>query len=392
MNRRVQSVDLLRGLVMVIMAIDHIRDFVHNYTQQFAPEDLSHTTAAIFFTRWITHFCAPTFVFLAGTSAFLASRRRASATEMSRFLLTRGLWLVIVEVTLVSLGINFNLSYSFTLLQVIWAIGWSMMALAALIHLPWRLLLVLSLVMIAGHNLLDPIPPERFGAFAWLWDVLHVQRMLQPVEGRLVLVGYPLIPWVFVMSAGWCFGAIYTLDAAQRRRWLLTIGGAAIAAFVVIRLLNGYGDPSPWASQPRGSVFTLLSFLNASKYPPSLDYLLMTLGPSILLLGVLDDVAIGARNPLLVFGKVPFFYYLCHWYLLHGTAMLLAWLRYGRADFLFQIMPAFDPRGSGVPPGYGYGLPGTYLMWAVVITALYPLCLWFSRVKERNRSALLSYL
>lgn len=203
---------------MVIMAIDHIRDYVHGDSQLFAPDDLTRTHAALFFTRWITHFCAPTFIFLAGTSASLASRKRANPSEMSRFLFTRGLWLVIVEITLVSWAVNFT--YSFTLLQVIWAIGWSMMALAALIHLPWRALLIVSPVAIAGHNLLDPIQPERFRTFAWLWDVLHGRRMVQP-GGRLVLIAYPLIPWIFVISAGWCFGPIFDIEPARRRQLLL---------------------------------------------------------------------------------------------------------------------------------------------------------------------------
>lgn len=388
---RVQSVDLLRGLVMVIMAIDHIRDYVHSGSQMMAPEDLAQTSVALFLTRWITHFCAPTFVFLAGTSAYLASRKRRHLGEMSRFLVTRGLWLVLIEITVVGLGINFNLSFSFFLLQVIWAIGWSMIALAALIHLPWRALLAVSLVVITGHNLLDGIPPARFGALAWLWDVLHVQQLLQ-TDGRAVLVAYPLIPWIFVMSAGWCFGRIYERPEADRRRLLLLMGLGLTIAFVTVRALNGYGDPSAWAHQSRGSAFTVLSFLNASKYPPSLDYLLMTLGPSIVLLGLLDGVTVNSWNPLLVFGKVPFFYYICHWYLLHATALALAWFRYGRFDFLLQIMPSFDPKGSGVPPGYGYSLGGMYLIWACIIVLLYPLCRWYVGVKERNRSAIFSYI
>jgi uncharacterized membrane protein len=388
---RVQSVDLLRGLVMIIMAIDHIRDFVHGGSQGMAPEDLTQTSVALFLTRWITHFCAPTFVFLAGTSAYLAGRKRAHPAEMSRFLVTRGLWLVVVELTLVSIGVNFNFSYSFVVLQVIWALGWSMVALAALIHLPWRALLALSLAVVAGHNLLDPIPPERFGAFAWAWDMLHVQRMLQP-DGHLLLVAYPLIPWIFVMSAGWCFGRIYEQPVVARRRLLLTIGLAVTVAFVLVRGLNGYGNPAAWAFQPRGSAFTLLSFLNASKYPPSLDYLLMTLGPSIVLLGVLDGAKVSSWNPLLVFGKVPFFYYICHWYLLHTTALVLAWFRYGRFDFLLQILPSFDPKATHVPPDYGYSLGGVYLMWACIIVLLYPLCRWYVGVKERNRSAVFSYI
>ncbi len=388
---RIQSLDILRGLVMVIMAIDHVRDFFHAAAMQFAPEDLTKTTAAIFFTRWITHFCAPTFVFFAGTSAYLSGRSRGRAA-LSRFLVTRGLWLIVIENTLVLGGETFNLSYGVIIWQVMWAIGWSMLALAVLIHLPRTALLAVSLGMIAGHNLLDGISPEQFGGLAWLWQILHVgPAPIQVSQNQLIVVIYPLIPWIGVMGAGYCFGPVMELDAPARRRTMLQLGAAAIALFVALRFVNVYGDPNPWSPQPTGT-FTLLSFLNASKYPPSLLFLLMTLGPSIVVLGLLDGVQLPSWNPFLVFGKVPFFYYILHWYVLHGLAMVFAWFAYGRAAFLTGLPPSTLPWSSGYPPDYGYSLATTYAAWAIVIALVYGPCWWFARVKSRGRSWWLSYL
>ena len=287
---RVQSVDILRGAVMIIMALDHVRDFFHNDSQLFSPEDLARTDAVLFFTRWITHFCAPVFVFLAGTGSYLATRRGMTRAAVSRFLVTRGLWLVMVEMTLVLFAGTFNLSYRFVIWQVIWAIGWSMVALAALVWVPWRVLLALSVAMIAGHNALDGIRSAQFGSFGWLWKILHEGfAVIQLGGGRVAYVIYPLIPWIGVMAAGYCFGRVFDLDPVRRRRMLTWLGLALTGAFVGLRFLNVYGDPSPWAVQP-DSLKTILSFLRASKYPPSLLYLLMTLGPSILALSVLDRI------------------------------------------------------------------------------------------------------
>jgi uncharacterized membrane protein len=404
MRPRIHSVDLVRGLVMVIMAIDHVRDFFNAYTQHASPEDLSQTTTAMFLTRWITHFCAPTFVFLAGTSASLTANQKTTA-QIAQLLVTRGAWLVVVELTLVSFGLNFNLSYRFVLLQVIWAIGWSMIVLAALIHLPWRVLLPVSLAIVAGHNLLDPIRAERFGGMAWLWTLLHGgPTFIEWAPGYAILSGYALIPWLGVMMAGYCFGRLYRdrdatrlghegplVPAEKRQAVLLGLGLALTALFVTIRFVNGYGDPAPWSVQTRAGM-TPLSFLATTKYPPSLDYVLMTLGPSIFLLGLLDRVTVRPWHPLLVFGSVPFFYYLCHLFLLHGVAVVLAWFRYHRVAFLFQLMPSFNPAATGVPPEYGYSLGMTYVIWACIVAALYPLCLWYSKLKARHKSPVFSYL
>lgn len=391
---RLQSVDVLRGLVMVIMALDHVRDFFHFGAQHFSPEDLTQTTAVLFFTRWITHFCAPVFVFLAGTGAYLSGRRGKRTADVSRFLWTRGLWLIVVEMALVTLGASFDVSYRFVVWQVIWAIGWSMVALSVLIFLPWRVLLVFSIGMIVLHNGLDPITPEQFGSMAWLWQILHAPfSMIEPSPGHTVLVIYPLIPWIGVMSAGFCFGRVLDLDLDRRRRRLFGLGLALTAGFVVLRLVNGYGDPSPWSAQST-STLTVLSFLRTTKYPPSLEFLLMTLGPACLALGMLtaiDRQPLSTRNPLLVFGKVPLFYYLLHWYVLHLVAIMMAWFRYGRIGFMFGVPSSLLPLGT-YPDDYGYSLPVVYVVWAAIVIAIYPACLWYARVKARSRSVWLSYL
>ena len=390
-GERIQSVDVLRGIVIVIMALDHIRDFFHYDSQLFSPEDLTRTSAALFFTRWVTHFCAPVFVFLAGTGSYLATRRGMSRTAVSQFLVKRGLWLIVVEMTLVLLGVTFNFSYDFVIWQVIWAIGWSMVALAALVYLPWKLLLVLSAVMIAGHNAFDGVKSSQLGSAGWLWKVMH--EGFAPIAlpgGITAVVIYPLVPWIGVMAAGFCFGRLFDLDSRRRRTLILQLGVALTAAFVVLRVVNVYGDPIAWSTQST-PMLTALSFVRASKYPPSLLYLLMTLGPSLIALSVLDRLSVGTRNPLLIFGRVPLFFYVVHWYMLHVIAMAFAWSRYGRIDFMFGLPPAIALSPSSYPSGYGYRLWVVYIVWAAIIVAMYPICGWFAGVKARRRSPVLSY-
>jgi uncharacterized membrane protein len=389
---RIQSVDMLRGIVMVIMALDHIRDFFHHESQLFSPEDLTKTGAALFFTRWITHFCAPVFVFLAGTGSYLATRRGMSRAAVSRFLLSRGLWLVALEMTVVLLGATFNFSYLFVIWQVIWAIGWSMVALSVLVFLPWRALLVFSVLMIATHNAFDGVSSSRLGSFGWIWKILHEGFAVINLPGGITAFSvYPLIPWIGVMSAGYCFGHVFDLNPPKRRTLMLQAGLALTAAFVILRALSIYGDPSPWSTQP-SALMTTLSFLRASKYPPSLLFLLMTLGPAMVALSVLDRTNVSPHNVFLVFGRVPLFYYVLHWYVLHLVAIGFAWIRYGRVDFMFALPPALSPTPAGYPQNYGYALWVVYLVWAAVVAALYPLCRWFADVKARKRSPLLSYL
>ncbi|MGH7702234.1 MAG: DUF1624 domain-containing protein, partial [Gemmatimonadales bacterium] len=379
---RLDSVDLLRGLVMVIMALDHVRDYFNG--PRFDPLDLTQTTAALFFTRWITHFCAPVFVFLAGAGAFISGDRGKPKAELSRFLVTRGLWLVALEVTVVRFAWAFNLDYGrITILQVIWAIGWSMVALAALIHLPHRAIAAFAIVMILGHNLLDPILPEVFGGhgptgygvLGWLWIVLHVP--VQPVF-------YPLIPWIGVMAAGYAFGPLLRLEAGQRRRTLLTLGVALTAGFIVLRAIDTYGDPTYWTPQ-RNGLFTLLSFVNTTKYPPSLLFLLMILGPAIAALALFERISGPVARFFIVFGRVPLFYYVLHLYLIHLLVLALAALQGLEVQRFLDVFIFF-------PPEWGFSLPVVYLIWAAVVLTLYPACRWFAGVKQRNRSAWLSYL
>jgi uncharacterized membrane protein len=390
---RLDSVDFVRGVVMAVMALDHVRDFFHVYAKSFDPLDPSKTWTALFFTRWVTHFCAPTFVFLAGTGAFLSTRRGKTKRELSWFLLTRGLWLVLLELTLVRLGWFFNFDYHLSMVQVIWAIGWSMVVLAGLVFLPTRVIAAFGLALICLHNLLDGWKAESFGALRWLWVLLHEQNVLAPRGDVFVFVAYPLVPWVGVMAAGYAFGQLLTLGRERRRRVLLTVGGSTVALFVVLRWLNVYGDPTPWASQARGAWYTFLSFLNTQKYPPSLLFLLMTLGPSVIAVALFDrGREPGAlTKPFVVFGRVPLFYYLLHVPLIHLVAVVFSYAEYGRAEWLFLNWP---PPGAPQlePAGYGYDLWVVYLVWLGVVLALYPLCRWFAGVKRRRRDAWLSYL
>ena len=363
--------------MIVLMALDHVRDYFTGV--RFSPLDLTQTDPALFLTRWITHFCAPTFIFLAGVSAWLVSRR-CTRSELTRFLLTRGLWLVFLEFTVVTLAWTFNLRYDLGLfLQVLWAIGVSMMVLALLVRVPLPWIGAFAVVMIAGHNLLDGIEPATFGALAPLWAVLHVQMPI-PVG----FVHYPLIPWVGVMALGYVLGGVFELEPARRRRVLLVLGSGMIAVFIALRLANGYGDPHPWAPQS-SAMLTLLSFLNVHKYPPSLLYLLVTLGPALLLLVWFESARGALANLLEVFGRVPLFFYVLHIALAHALAGVVALL----AGHGMSVLTGFF---FDFPPTWGYGLPVVYAAWLVVLALLYPLCRWFADLKRRRNDWWLSYL
>jgi uncharacterized membrane protein len=362
---------------MIIMALDHVREFFHVGAMSFQPEDLIRTTPLLFMTRWITHICAPVFMFTAGVGAFFWLRRGRAKGQLSRFLWTRGLWLVVLELTALRVALNLNPMSGIVMLTILWALGWSMVALGFLVHLPVRVLAPLSVAIIVLHNLADPVQASRFGGVAWLWNILHQPGMIR-VAGIPVLVAYPLVPWFAVMAAGFCFGPMVT-----RQRWLVGLGLGLTLAFLALRTLNVYGNPTPWTSG-------VLSFLRCSKYPPSFDFLLMTLGPALLLLAWLNTVELSDRNPLIVFGRVPLFYFLGHLLVAHLLAIPLALARYGTAGFLFHPAPSMG--GSGYPADYGYGLGVVYLIWATVVVLLYPLCRWFAGVKARRTDWWLSYL
>ena len=374
---RVASIDILRGLVMVLMALDHVRDFFTDV--RFDPLDLSQTTAALFLTRWITHFCAPTFVLLAGVSAYLTGRSCTRA-ELSRFLWTRGLWLVVLEVTLMSLVWTFNVRYDHGLfLQVIWAIGVSMLVLAALVHLPMPQIAAFSLLIIGGHNLLDGIEPQSFGAWAPLWSLLHVQ---EPIPYGFV--AYPLIPWIAVMSLGYCIGSLFDLERERRRQWFVYLGAGSLTLFVLLRATNVYGDPIDWTLQST-TVRTLLSFVDVHKYPPSLQYVLLTLGAALLSLAALESVRGKFAEVLRTFGRVPLFFYVLHVALAHLAAGIVGLATgFGTALLSGDFMQ--------VPQQWGFGLPVVYLAWLLVVATLYPACRWFAAVKRRRDDWWLSYL
>ncbi len=386
---RLDQLDLLRGLVMILMALDHTRDFLSHEAMLFDPTDLSMTHGWVFLTRWVTHFCAPIFCFLAGTGAFLSLGRGKTKRDLSWFLVTRGLWLVVLEFTLVGSAWTFAFDPHNFFLQVIWAIGCSMIVLAALIHLPLWGVAAFGLIMIAGHNLLDPISPQSWGAWSGLWKMLHVQGLVNPAPGYDVFIAYPLIPWIGVVATGFAFGALLRRERAERRRLLLWLGLALSVGFVVLRATNLYGDPKPWAPQA-SALFTLFSFVNCTKYPPSLLYLLMTLGPALIFLSLADrELNQAWQKPILVFGRVPLFYYLLHLPLIHGIAVLLSLLRYGHAKGILH--DTVFPEAKGLPLDYGYGLLGVYAVWGLVLALLYPLCRWFAALKQRRRDAWLSY-
>jgi len=378
---------------MIVMALDHVRDFIHRGAMSGSPTDLAATTPALFMTRWVTHFCAPVFMFTAGLGAFFWWNNGRTRGQLSGFLVSRGIWLIVLELTVMQLAYNFNFSTSNPIfLLVLWVLGACMVCMAALIWLPIRWLGILSVAAIALHNMLDPIAARQFGADAWLWNLLHQVGAFQ-FAGRLVIVPYTLIPWVAVMAAGFCFGPVWLKDPEARRRDLLRIGLAATLAFVAIRAVNVYGDPAPWSVQP-SPITTALSFLNVTKYPPSLEFLLMTLGPALLVLACFDRRAFASTHPLVVFGRVPLFYFIAHFYLAHVAAAILAMLQYGsRAlTFIFLPLPSMGGPKDLFPAGFGYHLLVAYVVWAAIVLGLYPACRWFAGVKARRRDWWLSYL
>lgn len=376
---RLDSVDLLRGLVMVLMALDHTRDFFGS--SGINPRDVADP--ALFLTRWITHFCAPVFVFLAGVSAYLYGIRGRSAGEVSRYLLTRGLWLMLIEFTLVRLGWTFSLDVNAFVTQVIWVIGASMVVLAGLIHLPRWAIATLGIAMIAGHNLLDGIRAEHLGSVGWIWNLLHQPGSIQ--AGPTVYALYPLIPWVGVMAAGYAFGPVLKLDPVVRRGLVVRLGLALTAGFLLLRATNLYGDPAAWTAQSTW-LATVLSFINCEKYPPSLLYLMMTLGPGLLLLAASARLRGSLTDWITTFGRVPFFYYVAHLFLIHLLAVIFALAVFGDASGLIGPPPRAKPAGYGLP------LLGIYAVWLLAVVALYPLCRWFAAIKQRRREWWWSYL
>jgi uncharacterized membrane protein len=379
---RLESVDVVRGVIMIIMALDHTRDF---FGQPGSPTNLATASTALFFTRWITNICAPVFFLLTGTGAWLSLRKR-SRSELSRFLFTRGLWLIFLDLVLFRcLAVQFNFDYHTTIITVLWALGWAMIVLSVLVHLPPSIVTAFGVIMIATHNLLDSIKSANP-----LWSILHSPNVIFARPGHTVFLAYPLIPWVGVTAAGYGLGQIYSWEPARRRVFLLRLGIGLTIAFVVLRAINIYGDPSRWTTQPT-TAYTVLSFLNTTKYPPSLLFLLMTLGPALLLLRAVDAHTPRLLRPALLIGKVPMFYYLLHFALIHVVAVIICYARYGHIHWMFES-PDLGHYPVTAPPGWGLTLPLVYLIWAFVVLAMYPLCRWYAAVKQRSNNPLLSYL
>ena len=380
---RLDSIDMLRGAAIALMALDHVRDFWSDYPAD--PLNLAHTTPALFLTRWITHFCAPSFVLLAGISASLQRRQGKTTGRLSIFLATRGLWLILLDVLVVSPSWAFR--FGQLNLQVLWAIGWSMLALSALVWLPRRVVLAVGLLIVAGHNLLDGLKPEAFGAFAPVWLFLHATGgpvTLAPGVSAVFL--YPVLPWMGLMAVGYAVGELFELETSSRRRMLLTLGLSAVAVFAILRLSNLYGDPGAWRLQstPLNTVF---SFAAVNKYPPSLLFVLMTVGAALILLSVLEQ----ARGPIaraaLTFGRVPTFFYLLHVPLIHAAASGMRVATGLAAKSVNGVSTVFRS-----PHPWGFGLPVVFVVWGLVLAALYGPCLYWGALKRRREDVWLSYL
>ncbi len=366
---------------MILMALDHVRMYFALGTWYADPTDLGTTTPALFFTRWITHFCAPVFFLLAGTSAFLYGEKKDTKT-LSSFLLTRGLWLVFAEIVIVNFAWTFDVTYSLILLQVIWALGLSMIALSGLVYLQRNWILIIGLILVFGHNLLDPITLNNLSASSVLWYVLHQPHVLRLGATRVVNVVYPILPWIGVMALGYSLGKFYKREVKpeQRRKIFLSIGVALTLLFILLRGFNLYGEPEVWSPQD-SPVFTLMSFLNVTKYPPSLHFLLMTIGPALIFLSATDSIKLQDTNPLLVFGRVPFFFYVIHLYVVHSMAMVLL-VNQGREwrEYIFSM----EGIRSGALINFGLGLDAVYLAWVLIMAVLYPLCRWYQKYKENH--------
>lgn len=389
-SSRIESIDILRGLAMVIMALDHVRDYFHIGSFFIDPTDLETTTPFLFFTRFITHNCAPAFIFLAGTSAFLYGSK-TSKSKLSKFLLTRGIWLVFLEIMVNNLIWTFDLSYSFIILQVIWAIGLSMIALSFMIYLPKKALLILGIILVAGHNLMDSIIMQGESFKSIVWYILHQRTRLQISSTQLISIAYPIIPWIGLMILGYCFGALYKRDfnPVLRKKWLLSLGFGAIALFYILRGMNVYGDLVPWSVQ-KDATFSILSFFNVTKYPPSFVYLLITIGPALLFLYVIEPVKNKFTDFLLVFGRVPLFYYFLHMIFIHIFAIIGMMIFGGNwQDMIFTGGNFLQAKLIN----YGYPLYIVYIVWIGIILLLYPISKKYMIYKANNKDKWwLSYL
>ena len=389
-TQRIQSLDVLKGTVMIIMTLDHVRDYLHDDSFFFDPLDLTQTSPALFFTRRITHFCAPVFVLLSGSSAFLSGRNKPKK-QLALFLLKRGLWLILLDVTVLSFVWYYDIYFRTITLDVIWAIGVGMICLAVLIFLEKKYILCIGFTFILFHNLVDNVHVPGNNLQAFLWNILH-ERKVVTFFGVIFKSSYPVIPWIGVMAVGYVLGSLYggDYDNSKRKRILLRTGVASIALFIILRSVNVYGNLTPWSQQPT-AFFTFLSFINLTKYPPSLDYLLVTLGCALLFLAYAERLPHRFAKITVVYGKVPLFYYALHLYIIHTAAMIVAeFTGFGWSSMTSLLQSIHQ---SPALKGFGFNLFTVYFSWLTVLAVTYPICNWYGRYKETNREKWwLSYL
>jgi uncharacterized membrane protein len=381
---RIESIDFLRGIVMVIMALDHVRAYLHYDSFLFSPTDLQHTTPALFATRLITHLCAPAFILLAGTSAYFISQSK-TLNETSFFLLSRGLWLIVLQLTVIRFAWNFDIALHYNSSNIISTIGFSMIILSMLIHLRLKLIFIFGLVMIIGHNALDKITFEN-PFLDVIWSFLHTRKSFIFNDNYSFLFVYPIVPWVGVMSLGYCLGSLYTtsISSSERKKRLYQLGISSLAAFLLLRLINVYGDPLPWSHHQHLST-TIMSFFNLEKYPPSMLFLCLTVGISLILLGFLEGRNLEFWKPITLFGKVALFYYVLHILLIHLMAVVA--VLYQGYPFHIMIFIGSNNQASPLLKGkFGFSLPQIYALWIFIVIMLYPFCTWWKQFKSNNKS------
>lgn len=388
---RIDSIDLLRGLVMIIMALDHTRDFFHKQGFTGDPLDLTTTTPILYFTRWITHFCAPVFVFLTGSSIWFQSLRK-TRRQLSVFLLKRGLWLVFIEIFVMNFAFSFDIHFGLIALQTIWSIAISMIILGLAIWLPFPAIFVMGSLIVLGHNSLDYYEAHMKGQLGWLYSLVHTPGFYKLWDGHNLLILYPFVSWSGLMMLGYCFGKLFlSVEGIKRKKMLIWLGLGTILLFAIVRAFDAYGDPLHWSTQKNG-LYTFLSFMNVQKYPPSLLYTCATIGPAILFLGLAGNAKNGLTKFITVYGRVPFFYYILHFYWIHVLCMIFFFTRgHSFAEGIHHNVQGFLP--NFIIPGEGYSLWVVYAVWLFVVVSLYPLCKWYSEYKLKHREKWwLSYL
>ena len=388
-KNRIESIDFLRGLVMIIMALDHVRDYFFFGSFTSNPSDLATTTPLLFYTRIITHYCAPVFILLTGTSAYLYGAKK-NKRDLSKFLFTRGIWLIFLELVVNNFVWYFDPSYSLIVLQVIWAIGFGMLFLSGIIYLSNKIICMIGLAIICLHNLFDVFVFEGQSLDAIVWYFLHQQAIIEISDQTSLIFGYPIIPWIGLMAIGYILGLLYTnYQAKERRALLMKYGLYSIGAFLILRLTNFYGEPNPFIIQD-SITYSLMSFFNTTKYPPSLLYILMTIGPSLLLLSVIEKYKNKVTDFFVVFGRVPLFYYFIHILIIHMLAIILLVVTNKDYSIMFNMTPFLQNQEQFIE--YGYPLWVVYVVWFTVILILYPLCYKYMKYKSNSKKWWLSYL